>query len=337
MNIVYNEVDWSDFMNIVIYGEEKLLMEQKLNALKKQYHIKEEDMNMIVYYANETSLSEIVEDALTPPFFSEFKMIVLKNPYFFTTVKQKEVNETEIKVLMDYLSKDNPSTIFVIYHDVKNFDERKKIVKELRKKVKFFEVDKVDEQKLYQITHQSIKARGASIDDDAIELLLSRSSNNLLEISQEVNKLCLYTKDIKKEDVDKLVPKKLEDNVFELTKAILNKETGKSIQIYRDLKTNNEEPIKLIVLIANSLRLLYQVKLLDRKGYNDSEIGKILGINPYRLKYIRADGKDYEIGELLSALDDLSQLDVKIKTGQIDRFKGLELFLIGRGKGQWNH
>ena len=324
-------------MNIVIYGEEKLLMEQKLNALKKQYHIHEEDMNMMIYYANETSINEIVEDALTPPFFSEYKMIVLKNPYFFTTVKQKEMDENEIKVLMDYLAKDNPTTIFVIYHDVKNFDERKKIVKELRKKVKFYEVDKVDEQKLYQITHQSIKARGATIDDDALNLLLSRSSHNLLEISQEVNKLCLYTKHIKKDDVDKLVPKKLEDNVFELTKAILNKETGKSIQIYRDLKTNNEEPIKLIVLIANSLRLLYQVKLLDRKGYNDSEIGKILGINPYRLKYIRADGKEFDINELLSTLDDLSELDVKIKTGQIDRFKGLELFLIGRGKNQWNH
>ena len=324
-------------MNIVIYGEEKLLMEQKLNLLKKQYHIKEEDMNMIVYYANETSLTEIIEDALTPPFFSEYKMIVLKNPYFFTTVKQKEVSENEIKVLMDYLDKDNPSTLFVIYHDVKNFDERKKIVKELRKKVKFYEVDKVDEQKLYQITYQSIKARGATIDDDAMDLLLARSSHNLLEISQEVNKLCLYTKNINRATVDKLVPKKIEDNVFELTKAILNKETGKSIQIYKDLKTNNEEPIKLIVLIANSLRLLYQVKLLDRKGYNDAEIGKILGINPYRLKYIRADGKEFEIGELLSTLDDLSLLDLKIKTGQIDRFKGLELFLLGRGKSQWNH
>ena len=32
---------------------------------------------------------------------------------------------------------------------------------------------------------------------------------------------------------------------------ILNKETGKSIQIYKDLMMNNEEPIKLIVLIAN--------------------------------------------------------------------------------------
>jgi hypothetical protein len=47
---------------------------------------------------------------------------------------------------------------------------------------------------------------------------------------------------------------------------------------------------------------LYQVKLLDRKGYNDSEIGKILSINPYRLKYIRADGKEFDIHELLGTL-----------------------------------
>lgn len=94
---------------------------------------------------------------------------------------------------------------------------------------------------------------------------------------------------------------------------------------------NNEEPIKLIVLIANSLRLLYQVKLLDRKGYNDQEIGKMLSLNPYRLRYIRQDGKDFEINELLEKLNELSQLDVDIKTGKIDRFKGLELFLIKMG------
>lgn len=155
--------------------------------------------------------------------------------------------------------------------------------------------------------------------------------NDLLEISQEVNKLCLYSQHITRETIDIMVAKQVEENVFELTKAILNKETGKSIQIYKDLMMNNEEPIKLIVLIANSLRLLYQVKLLDRKGYNDQEIAKMLSLNPYRLKYVRQDGKDYDIQELLQKLDELSQLDVNIKTGKIDRFRGLELFLIRIG------
>ena len=82
-------------MNYVIYGEEKLLMEQKLASLKKKYAILEEDMNMMTYWCNETSMSAIIEDALTPPFLTEYKMIVLKNPTFLTTQKQKDM---QIKV-----------------------------------------------------------------------------------------------------------------------------------------------------------------------------------------------------------------------------------------------
>lgn len=316
-------------MNVVIYGEEKLLMEQKLQTLKKQYHIREEDMNMMVYWCHETPMSEIIEDALTPPFFTEYKMIVLKNPYFLTTQKQKE--SEDVQRFLKYLDQDSPTTILVIYHDQKNFDERKKVVKELRKKAKVYTFDKLDHFQIFKSTHQAIKARGCTIDDDALELFLSKMSDNLLEISQEVNKICLYSKHITKDIVEVMVPKKVEENVFELTKAILNKELGKSIEIYKDLMMNKEEPIKLIVLIANSLRLLYQVKLLDRKGYNNQEIAQMLSLNPHRLKYIRQDGKDYELNELIILLDRLSQLDVDIKTGKIDKFKGLELFLIKIG------
>ncbi|MEG0276992.1 MAG: DNA polymerase III subunit delta [Coprobacillus sp.] len=325
-------------MNYVIYGEEKLLMEQKLSSLKKQYHIKDEDMNMITYWCNETSIPVILEDALTPPFLTEYKMIVVRNPMFLTTQKQNDASEDDIKAFMKYLDYDNPSTLFVIYHDKKNFDERKKIVKELKKKAEFFEIGKLDHHQLFKATDQAIKARGCEIEKVALELFLSRMPSDLLEISQEVNKLCLYTKHITKDTIDVMVTKQVEENVFELTKAILNKQTGKSVQIYKDLMVNNEEPIKLIVLIANSLRLLYQVKLLDRKGYNDQEIAKMLSLNPYRLKYIRQDGKDFEIKELLRKLDELSKLDVDIKTGKVDRFRGLELFLIRiQGAEEWNH
>lgn len=112
-------------MNYVIYGEEKLLMEKKLTKLKKQYKINEEDMNIVTYWCHETPMSEIIEDALTPPFLSEYKMIILKNPMFLTTQKQKNISEEDVAMFMDYISKDNPTTIFVVYHDVKNFDERK--------------------------------------------------------------------------------------------------------------------------------------------------------------------------------------------------------------------
>lgn len=318
-------------MNIVLYGEEVFLMEQKLESLKKKFDISDEQMNLSLYWCNETAMKDIIEDARTPSFLSEYKMVVLKNPLFLTTQKQKDVTEEDMQLLLDYVSNENPSTLFVIYHTQDKFDERKKIVKNLRKKMEFVHIEKLNEHRLFQKTREAVKARGCEISEDALHLLLSRTSRDLLTISKEVDKLCLYSKTIEKEDVDKLVPKQLEDNVFELTSAILSKNTKKSLQIYKDLVVNNEEPIKLIILIANSMRLLYQVKILDRKGYNDQEIGRMLGVNPYRLKYVRQDAKNYEVDELLFNIHKLSKLDVSIKTGQVDRFKGLEMFLIQVG------
>ncbi len=316
-------------MNIVLYGDEKYLLEQRLDKIKKKYHISQD--NMKTYWCNETPMKEIIDDALTFPFLDEYKMVVMKKPLFLTTKKQKDVSDDDIKVFIDYISHDNPTTIFVIYHDEKNFDERKKVVKTLRKNAQFYNFEKLDYHQIYKAIYQSIKKRNCTIDDDAMSLFISRVPSDLLTISQEVNKLCLYTNHITTDTINLLVPKQLEDNVFELTKSILNKELDKSISIYQDLIKNKEEPIKLIVLIANSMRLLYQVKLLDRKGYNDREIGEILSINPYRLKYIRADGVDFDINELLKKMDELSKLDVDIKTGKIDRYKGLELFIIRIG------
>jgi DNA polymerase-3 subunit delta len=74
---------------------------------------------------------------------------------------------------------------------------------------------------------------------------------------------------------------------------------------------------------------------LDRKGYNDQEIAKMLSMNVYRLKYIRADANRFELKELLDRIEDLSDLDIKIKTGKIDKYKGLEIFLLNI-KGDYN-
>ena len=53
-------------MIIVIYGEESFLMEQKLQALKKEYNCNEENMNLSVYRGDEDSIEIVYEDIITP-------------------------------------------------------------------------------------------------------------------------------------------------------------------------------------------------------------------------------------------------------------------------------
>ena len=57
-------------MIFVIYGEESFLMEQKLQALKKEYNCSEEMMNLSTYRGDEDSIESVYEDLITPPFFT---------------------------------------------------------------------------------------------------------------------------------------------------------------------------------------------------------------------------------------------------------------------------
>ena len=322
-------------MNILIYGEEPFLLENKLNNLKKKYNVSEEDFNYIVYDLEESSLSNIIEDCLTPPFLTETKMVVCKNPNFLTTKKTLEDSKKDLDLLEDYLIHSSKETILVLYLEGK-IDEKKKRVKEVAYKMQLVCVENLDDHELFKITHKSFIQRNTEIDDDAFDLLMLRSGHDLQALSNEVEKLSLYSNHITLSDVDLLVARPIEEDVFSITKALLNKDTSKCLSIYNDL-IKSEEPVKLIALIASSLRSIYQVKFLDRKGYNDDEIASMLSFkSKYRLKYLRQDGKQYDINDLLYLMNELSHLDINIKTGKVqDRYKALELFLIKAGEPSW--
>ena len=86
-------------MNIVLYGEEKLLLAQRLEDLKKKYQCTSDDMNYMVYHAGETPMKDIIEDALTQPFLTEYKMVVLKNPIFHQSYADHDILQI---MLLDY-------------------------------------------------------------------------------------------------------------------------------------------------------------------------------------------------------------------------------------------
>lgn len=255
-------------------------------------------------------------------------MVILRHPFFLTSAKQKNVSEKDVEGFIDYISHDNPSTILVIYHNEARFDERKKAMKALRKNARFIELNELDTHTVYKTVREAVISRGSAIDDDALELLLSRTGSSLAAAHMEVDKLCLYTKHITREAVEQLVPRPLEENVFALTNAIMRHDLVSVSVIYQDLMLTNHEPIQLIGLIANSMRQIYQVKLLERKGYTDKEMVKILGINPRAIYPIRKNARAFAIDELEEKLNELSDLDISIKTGRIDKKRGLELFLM---------
>ena len=94
---------------------------------------------------------------------------------------------------------------------------------------------------------------------------------------QELEKLILFIGErpiINKDDIDLIINRSLEQNVFLLTEYIQKGNKNKAIQLVNDLIIMKEEPIKLLALITSNYRLYYQCKILSQKGYSGQQIAK---------------------------------------------------------------
>ena len=165
------------------------------------------------------------------------------------------------------------------------------------------------------------------INDDAINLFISRINNDLGYMMREVEKLSLYSNVITKEDVEILVSKPLEENSFLMVDAIINNDLNTLLGIYYDLKLQNEEPTRILAMLTNQLTLQYQVGSMI-SSHSEKEIASILAIHPYRVKLMAQKIHKLNNNDILYILDKMAKLDLDIKTGEVDKYQGIELFFL---------
>ena len=81
-------------------------------------------------------------------------------------------------------------------------------------------------------------------------------------------------------------------------------------------------------MLANQFRIMYQSKEMSKEGKNNNEIASILEIHPYRVKLALEKSYKYNSDDLLKKLYRLSEMDIDIKTGKINKFLAIELFIL---------
>ena len=125
----------------------------------------------------------------------------------------------------------------------------------------------------------------------------------------------LDSKEITRNDIDLIVVKKVDDNIFDLIDAIIKKNKKKSLTIYNEMINYGEEVFKILISLSNQIRLIYQVKVLRNKP--DSEIAEILNLkNPRQVYAIRQKISSYTKEELLDYLYKLALMDEDLKLGK---------------------
>ena len=123
-------------MNYVLYGEEQYRLKRTLETIVKEYLPDENDLNLIRYDAMHTDIAAIIEDAMTVPFFSSYKVIIVDHANFLSTLNN---TACDIKSLESYLQNPCDSTVLIFTGDFAKLDTRKKVVKTIKKTWKVLE------------------------------------------------------------------------------------------------------------------------------------------------------------------------------------------------------
>lgn len=308
----------------VIYGNNDFLLNLTLEQKIESFQV--DPFNIIHYDLLENASDDVLEDLQTVSFFAETKVIVVRN---IQVIEQQ--GESVIQSWNAYLEKPNPDCILIVVLQ-ELLPETNPIGKQLQKYAFLEKIKDMDKKEYPMFVRNLFTKYQYQITDQAIDALLERTNMDFQLIAQEAEKLMLFSydsKEIDEKEVLLLVSRNLEENIFELTNALLSKNQQKTIEIFYDLVARNEDPIRILNNIVGKVRELMHAKLLIEKGYRQDQIADHFRIKSGRAYYLVRNAQSVTFEMLETHLSKLSKLDYEIKSGKIDKKLGLELYLLG--------
>ena len=318
--------------NIYLFsGKEELMIKTKIDKLVSSFTTNQ--FNITSYDMQQNNVAMAIQDALTPPFLADNKVIIINNPIFLT--KQKSEIEHRMDFLIDYLNNPLDTTILIINASGIEIDPNNEVYKLLSQKAELSETRELSDVEMKGWLKRKFGIAGKDISDEAVNEFFERIDWNLLVASNEFEKVLNYVgerENVTIDDVTKVVVKEIETDVFSLLRALEEGKKKKIILIYQDLVKAGNDPTKLLALVSKSLRETYNVIVMLEASYKQVDIAKTLGVSTGRAYYIIKSARSFKKENLEHLIVNLHDLDFKIKSGKVDKNTGFEMFLFGYGK-----
>ncbi len=310
-------------------GKESVIIQNKVSQLIKQYapHTQAHKTYDLENDTDFKGLKEALYDARVISILEENKIIIIKNPGFLNKGLPKDLEIDFIK----YLEKPFVSTVLIIRVDQMELNKQSPLVKKLYEVAEVIDTQELTDVQLSGWIQRQFEVDKIAIEKQAIALFAARVGKNLEKAKTEIAKLKNYVgsqKLITVDDVKDIVTRGLESDVFSLIKVLFEKKWQDVTRIYQDLVLSGITPGQIFGTIASTLTDLIVVKLMIVEGYNQERISKHLNKSSGRIFYLMKDASKFEYSELKEKVQELADLDVRIKSGLLDQLPGLEIFLF---------
>lgn len=247
----------------LLHGEEPFFIDQIANYMEENLLAEEEkDMNQVVLYAKDVDAAQVVDQAKSFPFGSDFRLVILK--------EAKDLKE--IEKLKGYVENPSSTTVLVICHKYAKLRANSAFYKACEKNGVVFDSVGIKDWALPDWVLQRARSLNLNLAKDEAVMLSEYIGNDLSRIDNELNKLKLAIPDsnvqITRELIQKNIGMSKEYNIFELQDALGNRNALKSYQIALNFAKNQKENpnIKTILMLYKFYNKLLAYHLLPEKS-----------------------------------------------------------------------
>ena len=304
----------------LLYGEEAYLKKQYKDKLKHAMVPEGDTMNFSAFEGKSINPKEIIDLAETLPFFADRRVILIENSGFFKNACEE---------LAEYLPQVAPATHFIFVED--EVDKRSKMYKAAKASGRIVEFLPQTEELLTRWILGRLKREGKNITGSVMQLFLTKTGTDMGNIDRELEKLLCYTLDrdvITAEDVEAVVTEQTTNKIFEMVNAVAEHNQRRALDLYYDLLTLKEPPMRIMFLISRQFQILFHVRDMAAKGLDQQTMAKKAGIPPFAVRKNVSQAKGFTMEQLKQALRDGAELEESVKTGRMDDRMAVELFLM---------
>ncbi|MCD4772663.1 MAG: DNA polymerase III subunit delta [Bacteroidales bacterium] len=327
----------SDLKNKIFYpvyflhGEEAFYIDEISSIIEKSVlSDTEKEFNQTILYGRDVDISTVISNAKRFPMMANYQVVIVKEAQDIKdlVVKADKNSNTKESGLQLYLKNPLKSTLLVFCYKYKKLDKRTSLAKTIGEKGVLFESKKIFENQVPSWIENQIKIRGYSITPKATILLSEFLGTNLGKISNEINKLTINLPEntrINETHIEDNIGISKDFNVFELQKALANRDAVKSVSIVNYFAANAKDNpiIKVIaILYPYFIKVLMYHYISDRSQRN---VASVLSVHPFFVSdYITA-ARNYNLAKLNKVISVLREYDLKAKGVDSNTFDDGEL------------
>ena len=306
--------------NYLISSDDIEALNNKIEEIRKSFN---QDFDVIRYDLGEDSLYSIIDELSTISLFDNPKFVIVKQANEIAEKPEKQITEL-LKTINN-----RESINVIIFTDLNKIDFKNENLANLRKYTIYFDI-KIRNIPLDQYAHDYLLKFGFTIDSQALTELV-KYSVNLATLRNNLEILMCFKDENKKitsADVNLMIKQPLEDNIFSLIDMVLNNNKKAIFKMYNDFKTENISPTYIVSMLINKFQEMYDVYHLAKGGADQQTIMDLFNVSSGKAYYMMKNAKQASLDDIKRNLDELMDLDYKIKAGLMDQYLGLELYLL---------